>query len=174
VAQTSLSSSRCVLQPDLILSSEKQLIRTYTFSVSLRHVSAYLIGHHHEYINEKIISGGLSFTNVKYSENIKIIIQTSESSPYERPRRPRGGVEVELYSFFNLGARWRWVVNAMPRPLYTRERPCTHCIGVGWGPGPVWTGAKNLAPIGIRSLDRPARSESLYRLSYPGPINKVK
>ena len=38
-----------------------------------------------------------------------------------------------------------------------------------WAPGPVWTGAENLAPTGIRSPDRPARSESLYRLSYPGP-----
>ena len=28
---------------------------------------------------------------------------------------------------------------------------------------------ENLAPTGIRSPDRPARSESLYRLSYPGP-----
>jgi hypothetical protein len=25
-------------------------------------------------------------------------------------------------SFFNLGARWGWVVNATPRPLYSRER----------------------------------------------------
>jgi hypothetical protein len=39
----------------------------------------------------------------------------------------------------------------------------------GWTPGPVWTSAKNLDPIGIRSPDRPARSELLYRLSYPGP-----
>jgi hypothetical protein len=31
------------------------------------------------------------------------------------------GIEVQLYSFFNLGARWRWVVNATPRPLYPRE-----------------------------------------------------
>jgi len=37
----------------------------------------------------------------------------------------------------------------------------------GWAPGPVWMGAVNLAPAGIRSLDCPARSESLYRLSYP-------
>jgi len=34
----------------------------------------------------------------------------------------------------------------------------------GWAPGPVWTGAENLAPTGIRSPDRPTRSESLYRL----------
>jgi len=29
-------------------------------------------------------------------------------------------------------------------------------------------GAENLAHTEIRSTDRPARSESLYRLSYPG------
>jgi hypothetical protein len=39
----------------------------------------------------------------------------------------------------------------------------------GWALGPVWTGAENLAPTGIRSPDSPARSESLYRLSYRGP-----
>ena len=38
-----------------------------------------------------------------------------------------------------------------------------------WAPGPVWTGAENTAQTGIRSPDRPARSESLYRLRYPGP-----
>ena len=38
----------------------------------------------------------------------------------------------------------------------------------GWPPAPVWTGAENLAPTGIRSPDRPARSESLYRLNYSG------
>jgi hypothetical protein len=37
----------------------------------------------------------------------------------------------------------------------------------GWASGPVWTGAANLAPTAIRSEDRPARSESLYRLHYP-------
>ena len=36
----------------------------------------------------------------------------------------------------------------------------------GWAPGPVWTGAENLGPTGIRSPDRPARSQSLYRLRY--------
>ena len=42
--------------------------------------------------------------------------------------------------------------------------------GAGWAPGPVWIGAENLAPTGIRSPDLPARSESLYRLSYPDPL----
>ena len=39
-----------------------------------------------------------------------------------------------LYCFFNLGARWGWVVNATPRPLYPQERPGAHCIGVWVGP----------------------------------------
>ena len=59
------------------------------------------------------------------------------------------------------------MVNATLRPLYPRERRGTHCIG-GWvDPGSVWRGEEDLAPTGIRSLDRPSRGESLYRLSYP-------
>ena len=38
-------------------------------------------------------------------------------------------------------------------------------------PGPVWTGAENLSPTGIRSQDRPTRSQSLYRLRYPAQDN---
>jgi hypothetical protein len=44
----------------------------------------------------------------------------------------------------------------------------------GWAPGPVWTAAENLSPTGIRSPDRPARSELLCRLSYPGPPVNVE
>ena len=44
------------------------------------------------------------------------------------------------------------------------KRSSTHWIG-GWvGPRPVWRGAENLARTGIRSPNRPASSESLYRL----------
>jgi len=43
----------------------------------------------------------------------------------------------------------------------------------GGPPGLVLTGAENLAPTGIRSPDRSSRSESLYRLSYPGPAQYV-
>jgi hypothetical protein len=31
-------------------------------------------------------------------------------------------------------------------------------------------GTEKLAPIGIRSPDRPARTKSLYRLRYPRPL----
>ena len=44
----------------------------------------------------------------------------------------------------------------------------------GWATGPVSTDAENLAPsTGIRSLDRPDRSQSLYRLSYPAHVMGV-
>ena len=56
-----------------------------------------------------------------------------------------------------------WVVNATSLPLYPQKWLGTHTIG-GW----VGTRAY-LASTGIRSPDRPARNESLYRLRYPGP-----
>ena len=63
-----------------------------------------------------------------------------------------------------------WVVSTTPRPLYPGKDPVPVVQEAGWAAGPVWTGAENLAPTGIRSPDpdRPDRSESLYRLIYPG------
>ena len=55
--------------------------------------------------------------------------------------------------------------NATPRPLYpsgkTRDPSYRK---LGRLPGPVWTGAENLAITGIRSPDLIARSELLYLL----------
>ena len=60
-----------------------------------------------------------------------------------------------------------------PAALSPREKLGIHCTG-GWvGPRQVWTGAENLAPTGIRSPDRPACSQSLYRLSYPAHSSVV-
>ena len=62
-----------------------------------------------------------------------------------------------------------------PRPgrITSGKDPVPISQEAGWAPGPVWTGAETLAPIGIRSPDRPARSESLYRLCYPGPHTNI-
>jgi len=58
----------------------------------------------------------------------------------------------------------------MPRPLFTPGKdPVPIVQEAGWAPGPVSTGAENLAPTRIRSPDHPARSQSLYRLHYPAP-----
>ena len=66
-----------------------------------------------------------------------------------------------------------WVVSTTPRPPYPGKDPVPIVQEAAWAPGPVWTGTRNLSPTGIRSPDRPARSESLYRLSYPGPWTVV-
>jgi hypothetical protein len=52
--------------------------------------------------------------------------------PKNRPRRPKGGVEVLLYSFLNLGARWGGWSTPHPAALPPGKIPSTHCIG-GWG-----------------------------------------
>ena len=39
----------------------------------------------------------------------------------EQTMKAQRGSRGMLYSFLNLGARWVWVVNATPRPLYPQE-----------------------------------------------------
>ena len=59
-------------------------------------------------------------------------------------------------------------VSVTPRPLFTPGKDQVPIVQeAGWAPGPVWTGAENLATTGIRSPNRPARRQSLYRLGYP-------
>ena len=59
----------------------------------------------------------------------------------------------------------RVVVSVTPRPLFTPGKdPVPIVQEAGWSPGPVWTGAENLASTWIPSPDRPTRSQSLYRL----------
>ena len=60
-----------------------------------------------------------------------------------------------------------------PAALPPGKTRCSLYRRLGGPQGPVWTSAENLAPTRIRSQDRPARSESLYRLSYPGPIYTI-
>jgi hypothetical protein len=57
------------------------------------------------------------------------------------------------------------VVSSTPRPYVTPGKdPGPIVQEAGWATGPVRTGAENLAPTGIRSPDRPARSQSLHLL----------
>jgi hypothetical protein len=62
------------------------------------------------------------------------------------------------------------VVNATPRPIYTRERDKLSLVQKAVRAlDTVWTGVRNLASNGIRHPGIPARSESLYLLRHPGP-----
>ena len=67
-----------------------------------------------------------------------------------------------LYLTSALGkGEWSTLCSARFTP---KKEPVPVVKESGWAPGPVWTGAENLAPTGIRSPDRPARSEFSYVL----------
>jgi hypothetical protein len=69
--------------------------------------------------------------------------------------------------FLDHGTKRRWGISVTPQPLFTPAKdPVPTVQEAGWAPGPVWTGAENLALTGIRSPGRPARSQSLYWLRY--------
>jgi len=58
-----------------------------------------------------------------------------------------------------------WVVRRGPEGLHPGMTRYSLCRKAGWAPGPVWTGAENLALTEIRSLDSLASNQWLYRLS---------
>jgi hypothetical protein len=65
-------------------------------------------------------------------------------------------------------------VSVTPRPLSTPGKdPVPTVREAGLALGLAWTGADNLTLTGIRSPDRPARNQSLYRLSYPAQPKHV-
>jgi len=69
--------------------------------------------------------------------------------------------------FHDRGTRRGWVVSSTPRPHFTPGKDRVPILQeAGWASGPVWTGGKSL-PHWDSIPDRSARSQSLYRLSYP-------
>jgi hypothetical protein len=81
------------------------------------------------------------------------------------------GSEGITPQILNLGTIWRWMVSFIPRPLYSGERsPGTHwirgCVGPRAG---LDAEEKRKIPSPRRESNShlPARSQSLYRLSYP-------
>ena len=87
-----------------------------------------------------------------------------------RPTVHRGSTGIAL-PFHDLGTRRGWGDSVMSRPLFTPgKEPVPIVQEAGWAPGPVWTGAENLAPTGIRTPDPPARSQSLYRQCMCGEL----
>ena len=84
---------------------------------------------------------------------------------------PRGGVEVQIFSSFNLGARWGgWSIPGLSR--FTppgKTRYATH-RRLGESQGRSGRVAENLTDTGIQCPDCPCHSELLYQLCYPGPL----
>jgi hypothetical protein len=78
-----------------------------------------------------------------------------------------GGVDVEINTFLTsalVGGEWS-------ASLPGRFAPGTHWIGSLVDPGAGLDDVEKTLPrLELRSLGRPARRQSLYRLSYPGSL----
>ena len=71
-------------------------------------------------------------------------------SPFHRPRRPSGRVEVQLYSILDLCTRRGEGSASRPgSTLPPGKDPVPIVQLAGWASGPVWTGSENLAPPGL-------------------------
>ena len=72
--------------------------------------------------------------------------------------------------FLDRGTRRGREVCSTPRPHFTPGKdPVPILQEAGWAPGPVWRGGTS-RPHRDSIPDRPTRSQSLYRLSYPAHI----
>jgi len=94
------------------------------------------------------------------------IIKRVKWSRYRPGVAQRVGRGIALL-FHDRGTRRGWVVSSTTRPHFSSGKdPVPILQEPGWAPGPVWTGGKS-RPHRDLIPDRPARSQSLYRLSYP-------
>ena len=101
--------------------------------------------------------------------NIPLLVKNVKWSRYRPGVAQRVGRAIALL-FHDRGTRRGWVVST-PRPYFTPGKdPVSTLQEGGWAPGPVWTGGKPL-PHRDSIPDRPARSQSLHRMSYPAHIS---
>jgi len=93
---------------------------------------------------------------------LKVKVKLSRYRPGVAQRVVRG---IALL-FHDRDTRRGWVVSSTPRPHFTSGKdPVPILQEAGWAPGPVLMGGKS-RPHRDSIPDRPARSQSLYRLSY--------
>ena len=103
--------------------------------------------------------------SLKYLGDIKKKLKVKWSC-YRPNVAQRVGWGIALL-FHDHGTRGGWVVSSTPRPHFTLGRDLVPILQeAGWAPGPAWMGGKS-RPHLDSIPDRPARSQSLYRLSYP-------
>jgi len=110
------------------------------------------------------------FTCALQSTNYIKKVKWSRYRPCVAQRVGRG---IALH-FHDRSTRRGWVVSSTPRPHFTPGKdPVPILQETGWAaPGLVWTGGKS-RPHRDSIPDRPARSQSLYRLSYPTHTNYI-
>ena len=102
--------------------------------------------------------------NLRFKTEL-LITKKVKGSRYRLGVAQRVGRGIALL-FHDRGTRRGWVVSSTPRPYFTPGiYPVPTLQEVGWASGPVWRGG-NSRPHRDLIPERPARSQSLYRLSY--------
>ena len=144
---------------DCVVTSQHMICSTWTFTTDLAVTLAFS-----RWLSMTV---GLLRPSVVNAIKVKVncaLVQTLRLCTGRTAHRGNRGIALH---FHDHGTRRVWGVRITPRPLFTPEKdPVPLVQENGWAPGPVWTGAENLASNVIRSSDRPDRSQSLYRLSY--------
>ena len=111
----------------------------------------------YQYLQRLIFKSLLKRTRILVHIKVKRV-----SSSYNKPWRPREGVEIYLYPFFNLGARWdEWSTLLSSYLNPGKETRYPMCRKVGGTQGRYGQVRKISPLIGIRTADRAARSELL-------------
>ena len=108
-----------------------------------------------------------------YQNNNRLYIKVKVKFSRYRPGVAQSVGRGIALLFHDRGTKRGWVVSSTPRPHITPGKdPVPILQEAGWAPEPVWTGEKS-RPHRESIPDRPARSQSLYRLSYPAHIDCV-
>ena len=91
----------------------------------------------------------------------------------EQATKAQMGVDVQLYSFFNLSTRWGRCSRPRPSRFTPGKSLCTFYRRLGGSQGHSGRVQKNLVPTAIQSPDHPAHSKSQYWLSYSSPHQQI-
>jgi hypothetical protein len=77
-------------------------------------------------------------TDISITSTNMNIMNTIRCSPYNKSQRSRGSVDVQVYSFLNLGARSGELSTRRPGRFKRGKRKQVHIEQeVGWATGPV-------------------------------------
>jgi len=126
-------------------------------------ITTYIVRSYKTFLQQQRNEPGTCIQKEKHVQETKL--DTLKWSRYRRGVAQRVGKSIALL-FHDRGTRRGRVVSITLRPHFTPEKdPVPIVQEAGWAPGPVWTGGKS-RPNRNSIPDRPARSQSLYRLSY--------
>ena len=103
-------------------------------------------------------------TKSHYLQHFKKVKFKGKVIPLQARCGPEGG--SSMTAVLEVG---EWSAARTDRTLPPEKGPVPILEEAGWAPGPGWTDGKS-RPHRDSIPDRPARSQSLYRLSYPAHI----